>query len=464
MTLRIIHTGDLHIGQRLLHVCRLEEHRAMLGWIASEVRETKASVLLIAGDVFDRADPSAAAQRLFFDWLAELQSIESLRQVVITAGNHDSAAQLQAFNRLFSHLEIHVVGADSNRNKTWLDEWVIPLKGTTGAYEAVVAAVPFLLEFRFGLRNNKMITSDIAAEEAFKGGLKQLYSDLADQAEALYPGLPLVAMGHLTAVGEDAMVGPQPIEIHRVLRNSLDGTLFDRRYSYVALGHIHKNYRVFGPSNAWYCGSPLACSIDEAEDERSRGMWLVELESTHAYDLAKAPQPLLLKAPLFRKMLRIKGTKERLYEQLSELSGSEAFRTLVWIEAELPIYELNLLPELRAYVRNKNIRIVSYRSTPISAVTGTMDGTGEGTGEEIEVGIENRTEEGAEDRNAPLELADLGLAELFINFLQASEEEDPDNELLKRLVEIASDAGNDAHLWERGGELGKSEPLREESS
>ena len=92
MALRIIHTGDLHIGQKLLNTCRIQEHRAMLSWISSEIRTTSASVLLIAGDVFDKASPSAEAQRLFFDWLAELQEIK-------TRGNPCSRAYSEALKK-----------------------------------------------------------------------------------------------------------------------------------------------------------------------------------------------------------------------------------------------------------------------------------------------------------------------------------------------------------------------------
>ncbi|MBM74274.1 MAG: hypothetical protein CMK59_02635 [Proteobacteria bacterium] len=440
MSLRIIHTGDLHIGQKLLNVCRLEEHRAMLYWISSQIKETDASVLLIAGDVFDKANPSAESQRLFFDWLADLQKIECLKQVVITAGNHDSAAYLQAFNQLFSYLEIHVVGADHNQDSSWIEDWVIPLKGDSGEYEGVVAAVPFLFEYRFGLKNKQMITSDIAAEEAFKTSLKKLYADLAEHAQTQYPGLPVVAMGHLTAIGEDSLVGPQPIEIHRILNNSLDGKLFDLRYSYVALGHIHKNYRVKGPSNAWYCGSPIPCSIDEAEDKCTRGVWLVELKPEDAYNISKAPSPKLLEAPHLRTLIRLRGVKDSIYRQIDELDlEASPFTTMVWIDAELPIYELNFLPDLREYVADRDIRIVGYRTKPISAKIGSN--------EDI---LLNDSEVEQDDLLSEADglFENFDLSSLFVEFLKASEEEDPDDELLNRLIMIASDADQDGGLSE----------------
>ena len=68
------------------------------------------------------------------------------------------------------------------------------------------------------------------------------------------------------------------IEVHRILKDKLTGDVFDPETypRYVALGHIHKNYRVRNGSNAWYCGSP-PCSIDEAEDGTERGIYRIDI-------------------------------------------------------------------------------------------------------------------------------------------------------------------------------------------
>ena len=58
--------------------------------------------------------------------LADLQNVDHLQKIIITAGNHDSASQMEAYKRLFSKFDIHVVGADSNLNEDWYTDWVVP--------------------------------------------------------------------------------------------------------------------------------------------------------------------------------------------------------------------------------------------------------------------------------------------------------------------------------------------------
>ena len=116
MGLCMIHTGDLHIGQNLHRISRLNEHRAMLAWLHQQLLQQKAHLLLISGDIFDYSLPTAKAQRVFYEFLGGLDSIPSLRTVIITAGNHDSAHLLQAISPVMKRIGIHVIGADKNRN------------------------------------------------------------------------------------------------------------------------------------------------------------------------------------------------------------------------------------------------------------------------------------------------------------------------------------------------------------
>ena len=84
--LRVLHTGDLHVGQTLQKQCRLEEHRRFFQWLRNTIIEKQVHVLLIAGDLFDKAQPRPDAQRVFFDFLADVQDVEQLQKIVITAG------------------------------------------------------------------------------------------------------------------------------------------------------------------------------------------------------------------------------------------------------------------------------------------------------------------------------------------------------------------------------------------
>ena len=95
-SLKLLHTGDLHLGLTLRRISREEEQQKMLDWIVSVIREEQVDVLLIAGDVFDVANPPNSARTMFFNFLEQLVDTPTLSHVVITACYHDSAGQLNA--------------------------------------------------------------------------------------------------------------------------------------------------------------------------------------------------------------------------------------------------------------------------------------------------------------------------------------------------------------------------------
>ena len=110
MSLKIIHTADWHLGQTFFGYDRDEEHEAFLSWLTDTLTQRQADVLLIAGDVFDVANPSAAAQRRFYRFLREANRRNPHLQIVIVAGNHDSAARLEAPIPLLEELNTSIVG------------------------------------------------------------------------------------------------------------------------------------------------------------------------------------------------------------------------------------------------------------------------------------------------------------------------------------------------------------------
>ena len=317
--LKILHTGDLHLGLSLRRVSREEEQQMMLDWIVKVTREQAVDVLLIAGDVFDVANPPNSARTMFFNFLEQLVDTETLSHVVITAGNHDSAGQLNALCPVTRRLGIHIVGGVENRSDSWND-WIIPID-IGGEVCAVVNAIPYISEFRLGIR----WTSDQVGKShaVIRKALKSVYSEMADLARERHGNVPLIAMGHLTAMDEQYNIGEMPRSIHRIIDKGLDGEIFGDRYVYIALGHIHRKYKVRGEANAWYCGSPMPCSIAEAEDGSDRGVWVVPLSG----DAGERPLPCAMLAPVWRQMIRWQGPESKMEEYILNLT---------WDDAELP--------------------------------------------------------------------------------------------------------------------------------
>lgn len=326
-SLSVLHTGDLHLGLSLRQTSREEEQQKMLDWLVSVTREETVDVLLIAGDVFDVANPPTFARTMFFNFLEQLVDIPTLSHVVITAGNHDSAGQLNALCPVTRRLGIHILGGVENRSESWND-WIIPLE-IDGEVCAVVNAIPYISEFRLGIR----WTSDKVGKShaTIRKALKSVYSEMAELAKQRHGNVPLIGMGHLTAMDEQYNLGEMPRSIHRIIDKGLDGEIFGEEYAYVALGHIHRKYKVRGEANAWYCGSPMPCSIAEAEDGSERGVWIVELSG----DPAERPNPRASLAPVWRQMIRWHGRESEMEKYIQDLTWPmEQLPPFLYMEVE----------------------------------------------------------------------------------------------------------------------------------
>jgi exonuclease SbcD len=90
VSLRVFHTADWHLGQTFHAFDRDYEHGRFLEWLLQALAERKPDALLIAGDIFDTINPSAAAQKRYFGFLAEARRRLPALQIVVTAGNHDA--------------------------------------------------------------------------------------------------------------------------------------------------------------------------------------------------------------------------------------------------------------------------------------------------------------------------------------------------------------------------------------
>ena len=108
--MKILHTADWHLGQTFYEYDRREEHLHFLEWLKQQIRQHEIDVLLIAGDVFDSPNPSAESQRMYYRFLREVTSENPSLQIIIIAGNHDSAARLEAPNPLLEDMNVTVRG------------------------------------------------------------------------------------------------------------------------------------------------------------------------------------------------------------------------------------------------------------------------------------------------------------------------------------------------------------------
>ncbi|CAM2068641.1 Nuclease SbcCD subunit D [Sulfidibacter corallicola] len=281
--MHLIHTSDWHLGHHLHGVNREYEHRRFLEWLMNTIEDQRADALLIAGDVFDSANPPAAAQALYYRFLAEARHRFPSLDLVVIGGNHDSASRLDAPKPLLRHFNIHVMGsvARTPQGQLDLDQLLVPLRNGDNDVAAWCAAVPFLRPAdlpRMGQTENWL-----------ERGVGQVYGEVfAALEQRRQPGQALIATGHAYMTGgELSELSERKIQVGN--QHALPVAIFPERASYTALGHLHKAQRVGGRDNVRYSGSPLPLSLDEAGYLHQ--VLLVSLDGERCREIKPLPVP-----------------------------------------------------------------------------------------------------------------------------------------------------------------------------
>lgn len=345
--MRIIHTADWHLGQSFYDYDRKAEHIRFLAWLEEIVEKYDVHVLLIAGDIFDNPNPSAESQKIYYSFLREITNNNPLLQIIIIAGNHDSAARLEAPNPLLESMNISVRGIIKRTTHGDIDyeNLIIPLR--TGGY---CLAVPYLRQ------------SDYPEAENYSKSVKAMYDHLYDIAKAKQKdqSSPIIAMGHLQATGSEIS------ENDRSERTIIGGlecvspNAFSDSITYTALGHLHRGQRVSGRENVRYSGTPIPMSF--AEKNNRQGVVLIEvdenttnierIEYKDAVELLSIPREPMLLADILN--------------EIKKLPEGDVTDTAPYLEIKVLITEPE--PSMR-YQIEEALKGKSVRLARISAIT-----------------------------------------------------------------------------------------------
>jgi DNA repair protein SbcD/Mre11 len=351
MSLRLLHTSDWHLGHTLHGVDRRHEHEQLVAWLLDTIERETVDAVLVAGDVFDAANPPTDAQALWYHFLVEAWRRVPHLQVVVTGGNHDSASGLDATDPFLRAMRrLHVVGGVTRiERKPDLERLVVPLSDRTGAVRAWVAAVPFL----------RVTETGAGTEEAVADGIRRFYRDVLDLAAARRsPDQALVAMGHLYLTGAQVSeLSERRLVVGHASAASHD--LFPEHLAYTALGHLHLAQPVGGRENVRYSGSLLPLSLKERT--YTHEVVLVDLDGPSAASIRSLP------LPRFVELLRVPGDVDTapLEEVLAELeqlpsrgAGPEEARPLVEVCVEVARPEPTLRQAVEAALSGKEARLV----------------------------------------------------------------------------------------------------------
>ncbi|HZN40533.1 MAG TPA: exonuclease SbcCD subunit D C-terminal domain-containing protein [Planctomycetota bacterium] len=307
--MRILHTADWHLGHTLRDHAREAEHAHFLRWLVQTVVEREVDALLIAGDVFDSSNPPPAAWRMWFQFLDQVRRARPHLQVVVIAGNHDSASRLEAPRDLLATIGVRVIGgvARNAAGQLVTEDLLVPLRDAGGEVRALCVAIPFLRssdvmalvpprtpEPAAAGRGDYVLPrpGDAPAEgeadplegDPLIGGMRALHVELFAAARAaLEPGQALVVMAHGYLVG-GALSELSERKVLGGNQHALPLDLFPPDCTYVALGHLHRPQALAGHDHVRYSGSPIPLSMPERlhahhvvfadlEGERLRKVW-----------------------------------------------------------------------------------------------------------------------------------------------------------------------------------------------
>ena len=235
--MRIIHTSDWHLGHVLYGYDRSREQRDMLVRIEEIVGKEKPDALVVSGDVYHTGQPSAAVQKMFTEAVMRLHEACLEMEIVITAGNHDSASKHEVSRILWETQKVTMIGSVDKDNP---DKLIVEVAG-----KGFIAAIPYVNE-----------------RSMPEGFCKSLLDKVAERNTG---NLPVVISAHTTVAGCNYTGHEDIRELSVGGIDSVGLEEFGEGYDYIALGHIHKPQTIAGSGGrARYCGTPLPVSFDES--------------------------------------------------------------------------------------------------------------------------------------------------------------------------------------------------------
>ena len=411
--LRILHTSDWHLGHTLHDLDRQHEHDHFLTWLSDLLGTAQIDVLLITGDLFDSANPSASSQARWFSFLATLRQRYPGLDIVVIGGNHDSAARLDAPRPILESMNIHIIGGlpRGADGAVEMDKLLVPLRDAEGQTVAWVAAVPFLRPGDLPRPG----TEASSAEGRLIGGIRALYSSVFTALrQRQQPGQALLATGHCYMAGAKLSELSER-KIQGGNQNALPLDIFPNDLTYVALGHLHLPQEV-GRSSVRYAGAPIPLSMAEAD--YAHQVYILHIDGGAIVHEQAHVIPKILE------LKRIPGDEpaplEAVLPQLMALparSDDVAENTLPFLEVRIALEQA--IPGLRRQIQDA----LAGKAVRLVKISATFTGTGDALADAV-----------------PMELLrDIQPEEVFIRRYRRDHENDPPPELLASFHELLDD-------------------------
>ena len=263
--MRFFHLSDLHIGLKLMNRDLREDQEYILSEVIEAADREKPDAIVIAGDIYDKAVPSAEAVEIFDRFLGELTEAVPSAVIMMISGNHDSAPRVDCFRKVLSRQKVHMIGQPPRTEDEYIEKVTLEDKHGNVNFYLLPFVKPSMVKQVVGTDENGNNLSynetlhrligreNINQDERNVLVSHQFYLPVGKKAEEIER-----MDSEIRTVGNIDEVSADVLEI----------------FDYAALGHIHKPMKL-GNENWRYCGTPLACSVSEAQQQK--GIIMIEM-------------------------------------------------------------------------------------------------------------------------------------------------------------------------------------------
>ena len=263
--MKFFHLSDLHIGLKLFNRDLREDQEYILQQITDLAVREQPQAVVIAGDIYDKAVPSAEAVEVFDRFIAGLNAALPDTAVMMIAGNHDSGPRINCFRSVLSRQNVYMIGQPPRAEGEQIEK--VTLEDECGPLNFYLLPFvrPSMVKQLTGVDENG---NNLSYDETLRRLIGREEIDLSQRNVIVSHQFYLPAGTH----AED--VERMDSEIRTVGNIDQVSAEILEQFDYAALGHIHKPMKA-GSEFIRYCGTPLACSVSEAGQQK--GIVMVEL-------------------------------------------------------------------------------------------------------------------------------------------------------------------------------------------
>ncbi len=322
--MRILHTSDWHLGRSFHGASLHDDQVAFVDWLVGVTADEAADLVVIAGDVYDRAVPPLESVHL---WQGALERLSELAPVLVTSGNHDSPTRLGFAGSLLGRAGVHL--------RTGIDLIDAPLL-VTGRDGVEVAAygIPYLEPDL----HREALGAERSHTAVLTSAMDRIRADLAAR-----DGLRSIVVAHAFITGSgEAVVSESERDLRVGGVGDAPASVF-AGVDYVALGHLHgaQEVRAPGATRMHYSGSPLAFSF--SEESHVKSVTLIDVDTAGVADVSIIP------VPVGRTLITLRGDLDTLLQDQALRVHAESWVRVVLTDERRPDHAMSRLRDVWPY-------------------------------------------------------------------------------------------------------------------